>query len=62
MQIYTIQTQDEADMIARLAQEIWHEHYKPIIGEQQVAYMLEKFQSADQIWTDISRTAMFTIT
>jgi ribosomal protein S18 acetylase RimI-like enzyme len=55
MQIYAIQTQDEADMIARLAQEIWHEHYKPIIGEQQVAYMLEKFQSADQIWTDIKQ-------
>lgn len=28
-----------------LAQIIWQEHYTPIIGEKQVAYMLEHFQS-----------------
>ena len=31
--------------IETLAREIWKEHYTPIIGEAQVAYMLEKFQS-----------------
>jgi len=28
-----------------LAKEIWQEHYIPMIGQEQVAYMLEKFQS-----------------
>lgn len=31
--------------IAVLANEIWHEHFVPIIGEGQVDYMVEKFQS-----------------
>jgi GNAT superfamily N-acetyltransferase len=31
--------------VVRLAQEIWLEHYVPIIGQRQVDYMLEKFQS-----------------
>jgi len=39
--------------IAILADEIWREHYTPIIGAAQVFYMLEKFQSAEQIWADI---------
>jgi ribosomal protein S18 acetylase RimI-like enzyme len=30
--------------IANLAQEIWQEHYLPIIGQEQIDYMLEKFQ------------------
>lgn len=32
--------------IAELAEQIWHEHYTPIIGVKQVTYMLSKFQSA----------------
>ncbi len=31
--------------VVRLAREIWQEHYGPIIGQAQVDYMLEKFQS-----------------
>ena len=31
--------------IADLADIIWHEHFTPIIGEAQVEYMLDKFQS-----------------
>lgn len=31
--------------VARLAREIWQEHYAPIIGQKQVDYMLEHFQS-----------------
>ncbi len=31
--------------IADLAEEIWTDHYTPIIGIDQVNYMLEKFQS-----------------
>ena len=35
----------ELSEIEKLAQEIWEEHYTPIIGREQVAYMLDKFQS-----------------
>ncbi len=31
--------------IAVLAEEIWHQHFIPIIGEAQVDYMVDKFQS-----------------
>ena len=31
--------------IASLAEVIWHEHFTPIIGEAQVRYMVDKFQS-----------------
>jgi len=39
--------------IEEMAKVIWHEHYTPIIGTEQVVYMLDKFQSvasmSDQI-------------
>jgi ribosomal protein S18 acetylase RimI-like enzyme len=38
--------------ISALAGEIWREHYTPIIGAEQVEYMLEKFQSPEQIRSD----------
>jgi GNAT superfamily N-acetyltransferase len=39
--------------IAKLAAEIWNEHYTPIIGKDQVNYMLDKFQSSDEIYTQV---------
>lgn len=36
---------EEIKEIAVLANEIWHQHFTPIIGEAQVNYMVEKFQS-----------------
>ncbi|MCO7226481.1 GNAT family N-acetyltransferase [Pleionea sp. CnH1-48] len=35
----------ELQQIEALAEIIWHEHYTPIIGTEQVLYMLDKFQS-----------------
>jgi ribosomal protein S18 acetylase RimI-like enzyme len=40
--------------VARLAREIWNEHYPGIIGQDQVDYMLAKFQSADAIRKQIA--------
>ena len=37
-----------------VAEEIWREHYIPIIGEQQVEYMLEKFLSAEALVEQIN--------
>ncbi len=39
--------------IADLASTIWHEHFTPIIGKQQVEYMLEKFQSSPALKAQI---------
>jgi len=48
-QIQQALTAQDYELIARLADTIWREHYTPIIGEGQVAYMLERFQSAGAI-------------
>lgn len=40
-----VHTDKQIQEISNLASVIWHEHFTPIIGIQQVEYMLEKFQS-----------------
>ena len=37
----------ELKRVEVMAFEIWREHYTPIIGSKQVAYMLDKFQSVE---------------
>lgn len=39
----------DIEAVAALARSIWNEHYVPIIGQAQVDYMLERFQSAAAI-------------
>ena len=39
---------------ARLAHEIWNEHYTKIIGQAQVDYMIKNFQSAQAIAAQIA--------
>ncbi len=39
--------QHQTQRVAALAAEIWREHYTPILGREQVEYMLDKFQSAE---------------
>jgi len=48
--------------VAELADEIWHEHYTPIIGAEQVEYMVAKFQSAEQILMDIKENGFIYFT
>ena len=52
--IYPVTTIDDINTVSRLAREIWTEHFTPIIGELQVEYMLEKFQSSGSITNQIS--------
>lgn len=40
-----IQTQEEIKMLAELASEIWHEFFPCILKEEQIVYMVQKFQS-----------------
>ncbi len=48
---------DEEDIraLANLAHRIWNEHYVDIIGQEQVDYMLENFQSQQAIRAAIER-------
>ena len=40
--------------IAGLAKKIWTEHYLPILGQQQIDYMLERFQSVHAMQCQIT--------
>ncbi len=44
---------DDIEKIAALADEIWNEHFPPIIGQDQVDYMVEKYQSESAITSQI---------
>jgi len=46
-------------IIAELATIIWTEHYTPIIGEPQVTYMLEKYQSAIAIEDQVENGMLY---
>lgn len=41
--------------LSAVADEIWHEHFTPIIGEAQVDYMLEKFLSPEALAEQIKK-------
>lgn len=59
IQLVKIQSNQQIQQVANLAKRIWQQHFTPIIGEQQVAYMLEKFQSADAIQQQIHQGASY---
>ena len=59
LNIVTARSENEIHELASLAAEIWHEHFTPIIGLEQVEYMLEKFQSAAAIRQQIDSGAIY---
>lgn len=54
-EIIPVVKEEEVIAVASLARDIWTEHYVPIIGQQQVDYMLERFQSPAAIRDDINQ-------
>ena len=42
---HEVNSGSDLELIENMANTIWHEHYTPIIGTEQVKYMLDKFQS-----------------
>lgn len=46
-------TDGDIQTIADIAEVIWHQHFTPIIGEAQVNYMVEKFQSYPALTSQI---------
>jgi ribosomal protein S18 acetylase RimI-like enzyme len=47
--ILKVESSSQVDAVAKLAREIWEQHFTPIIGHAQVEYMLNKFQSSKAI-------------
>ena len=45
LSIRAVDTPRRVAAVAALAREIWTEHYVPIIGPEQVSYMLDEIQS-----------------
>jgi RimJ/RimL family protein N-acetyltransferase len=52
--ITEVTTPEQIATVAALAETIWTEHYTPIIGTEQVRYMLDAFQSAEAIAKQIA--------
>lgn len=50
-----VQTREQIADVANLAREIWTEHYVSIIGQDQVDYMLAKFQSEGAIAAQLAK-------
>ncbi len=55
--INQVTTPEQISSVAILAEEIWNQHFPPIIGQAQVDYMVSKFQSVtaitEQIQTEV---------
>jgi ribosomal protein S18 acetylase RimI-like enzyme len=47
--IFHVQSPEDIRTTARLAREIWTEHYIPIVGRDQIEYMLRHLQSPEAI-------------
>jgi len=45
----SVTTAEDIKLLANVANKAWNDHYLPIIGQEQVTYMLEKFQSESAI-------------
>src|SRR6185295_2693485 len=39
--------------VARMAHQVWNEHYVPLIGQAQVDYMVAKFQSPEAMQSQL---------
>jgi diamine N-acetyltransferase len=53
IRLLPVASQVQVANVARMAREVWNEHYVPLIGQAQVDYMLAKFQSVDAIQSQI---------
>lgn len=63
-QVITIQevhSKKNIDIVVCLARKIWQEHYLPIIGQKQIDYMLDKFQSKRAILEQINNLCEYYI-
>ncbi len=59
MTILEVSTENRIESIESLAREIWTEHYIPIIGKQQVDYMLARYQSKQAVKEQIASGVLY---
>ncbi len=53
MEILKVEDAEQIKLLADTAQEIWHEYFGIIISEEQINYMLDKFQSVSAVTSQI---------
>ena len=53
IEIYRVETDAQLAALSELAHEIWNEHYLPIIGQEQVDYMLARGYTLDALRRDV---------
>ncbi len=54
-----VSTKKQIEIVESLAKEIWTEHYVPIIGREQVHYMIDRFQSTQAISEQIKSGSLY---
>lgn len=59
VQFNQIESIEQINTLCVIADEIWREHYIPIIGKEQVDYMLDKFQSPEAITEQINKGYLY---
>lgn len=59
MEIKQVSNEAQISTIENLAYEIWYQHYTPIIGKQQVEYMLARFQSVEAMREQIKNGFLY---
>jgi len=52
---HVVSTSNEINEVVKIARDIWTEYYPPIIGIDQVEYMLDNYHSKDAITNEITR-------
>ncbi|MBK0348497.1 GNAT family N-acetyltransferase [Aerococcaceae bacterium zg-ZJ1578] len=55
----TVETQTDIAQLYAIISEIWPEVFTPIIGEKQVAYMLQHYQSIEAIKMELAQGANY---
>ena len=53
VELIRVSTAEQVADVARMAHEVWNEHYVPIIGQAQVDYMVAKYQTAEAMQSQI---------
>ena len=53
LRLEPVESMEQINELSRLADIIWHEYYLPILGPEQVTYMLENIQSKANMEADI---------
>lgn len=54
LKLLEVTNSEQVELVAKLAEDIWVEHYLTILGVEQIAYMVRKFQSPQAITAQIS--------